>query len=137
MPHLEPRSVHWLAPTTIILALVVGFFFALGHHFFYVGLDGGPVSTESYHLAGKTLPKQQFNTSVGILFALLVRTFLSIAVSTAYVQLFWRYIRTAKQSPRLAELDWASSSVNNVLRIFNFKFWSKYSALVALAMVFW
>lgn len=137
MLYLGSRSVHWLAPTTIVLALVVGFLLALGHHFFYFSLDGEPVSTESYHLAGKTLPKQQFNTSVGIGFALLVRTFLSIAVSTAYVQLFWRSIRTAKQSPRLAELDWASSGVNNILGIVNFKFWWKYSALVALAIVFW
>ena len=137
MPHFGPRSVHWLAPTTIILALVVSFLLALGHHFFYLRLDGEPVSTESYHIAGKTMPKQQFKTSVGIAFALLVRTFLSIAVSTAYVQLFWRSIRNARPSPKLAELDWASSGVNNVLRIFNVKYWWKYPALVALATVFW
>ncbi|KAL9632579.1 MAG: hypothetical protein Q9204_003730 [Flavoplaca sp. TL-2023a] len=137
MPHLGPSNVHWLAPTTIVLALVTGFILTLGHHFFYYSLDGEPVSTESYRFVGKTIPKQQFNTSVGILFALLVRTLLSIAVSTAYVQLFWRGLRTAKQPPRLAELDWASSGVNNVLRLFNFKYWRKFSGLVALAMVFW
>ena len=137
MPHSRVRNVHWLAPTTIAAALAVGFFLSLGHHFFYVGLDGRSVSTESYHIAGKTLPVQQINTSVGIVFALLVRIFLSIAVSTAYVQLFWRSMRTAEQSPRLAELDWASSGMNNVIRAFTFKFWWKYPALVALAIIFW
>ena len=137
MPHFGPRTVHWLAPTTIILALVVGCLLVLGHHLFYLSLDGEPVSTESYHIAGRTMSKQQFKTSVGIAFALLVRTSLSIAVSTAYVQYFWRSIRNARPSPKLAELDWASSGVNNVLRIFNVKYWWKYSALVALAMVFW
>lgn len=137
MPPSGPRSVFWLAPTTIILALIVGCLLALGHHLFYLSLDGEPVSTEPYRIAGRKLPEQQFKTSVGIAFALLVRTCLSIAVSTAYVQLFWRSIRQARISPKLAELDWASSGVNNVLSIFNVKYWWKYSALVALAMVFW
>ena len=130
-------SIHWLALTTIVFALVVGFLFALGHHVFYVSLDRETVSTESFHLAGTRLPKQEFNSAVGIAFALLVRTFFTIAISTAYVQIFWRNIRTTKKSPTLTELDWASSCMNNILKICNVKFWRKHFTLVALAIIFW
>lgn len=131
------KSIHWLVPTTIILALVIGSLLALGHDLFYASLNSNTVSTEPYFVAGRPLPRQQLDSAVGVAFAFLFRTSLSIAISTAYVQFFWKKVGTTKQSPTLAELDWASQLTNNVLRFFNFKYWRKYSILVIMAILFW
>ena len=133
----QVRSIHWLAPTTIILALTIGSLSALGHDLFYTSLDRDAVATDSYHIAGKGLPKQQFNSTVGVAFALLFKTSMSIAVSTGYAQFFWKRVGTAKRSPTLAELDWASSMIDNILKFFYFRYWRKHLTLVALAILFW
>lgn len=135
MSHL--KAVHWLAPTTIILALLLGILFVLGHHVFYAKLENQSVPTGNYTLAGKQLPKQQFNTFVGIALAFLVKTFLSIALSTIYVQFFWRSIKDAKQRPTVTELDWAYSGTQNILNLLNLKIGWKYPFLVLLALIFW
>lgn len=135
MSHL--KSVHWLAPTTIILALLFGISLALGHHIFYARLDQKSVPIGFYAFAGKQLPEQQFNTSVGIALAFLVKTFLSIALSTIYVQFFWRSIKDTKQRPTITELDWAYSGVQNILNLFNLKIGWKYPILVFIAIIFW
>ena len=134
---LRFKTIHWLAPTTMGFALLVGFSLALAHHLFYASLDRKLVPTGSYPFAGKKLPKQQFNTSVGIALAFLVRTFLAIAMSTAYVQIFWRSTMKAKQPPTLAELDWANTVLSNVFSLFNLKLARNYPSLVLLALIFW
>ncbi|KAF4626926.1 hypothetical protein G7Y89_g11231 [Cudoniella acicularis] len=121
----------------MVLALLGGFLLSLGHHLFYASLDRKSVPTGSYPFAGKTLPKQQFNIFVGTALAFFVRTFLAVAVSTAYVQIFWRSTKNAKQSPTLAELDWAKAGLANVFNLFNLKRASKYPLLVLLAVIFW
>lgn len=121
----------------MVFALLAGFLLALGHHFFYVSLDRNSVPTGSYPFAGKMLPKQQFNTSVGIALAFFVRTFLAFAVSTAYVQIFWRSTMNAKQYPTLAELDWANAGLANIFGLFNLRLGWKYPFLVLLAVIFW
>ena len=131
------RSVHWLAPTIIIFALLTGLLLALGHHLFHASLDRKPVQTRFYSLAGKQLSKQQFNTSIGIALAFLVRTFLAAVVSTAYVQIFWMDTKDAKQSPTLVELDWANDGLDNIFNIFNLKLGWKHPLLLLLAVIFW
>ena len=135
MSHL--KAVHWLAPTTIILALLMGILLALGHDIFYAELHGKAVPVGYYPLVGKQLPEQQFNTSVGIALAFLVKMFLSIALSTIYVQFFWRSIKDTKKRPTITELDWAYSGIENVLNLFNLKVGWKYPFLVSIALIFW
>ena len=55
------KGIHWLAPTTMILALLGGSLLALSHHLFYASLDRKAVQTGSYHFARTNLAKQQFN----------------------------------------------------------------------------
>ena len=135
MSHL--KAVHWLAPTTIILALLAGISLALGHHIFYAKLDRKSVPIGFYAFAGKQLPEQQFNTSVGIALAFLVKTFLSIALSAIYVQLFWRSIKSAKQRPTITELDWAYSGIENIVNLFHLMIGWNYPFLVFIALIFW
>ena len=135
MSHL--KMVHWLAPTTIILALLIGVLLALGHHIFYARLDRKSVPTGSYTFAEKHLPRQQFNTFVGVALAYLVKTFLSLALSTIYIQFFWRSIKDTKQRPTITELDWAYSGIENILNLFNLKIAWKYPLLASIALIFW
>jgi hypothetical protein len=83
------------------------------------------------------MSKQQFNTSVGTALALLVRTFLALAVSAAYVQIFWRSAKKASKEPTLRELDYAAAGLENVFSLFNLRVAWKYPLLVLLAIVFW
>ena len=130
------KGIHWQSPTVMLLSLLGGFWLILGHHLFYASLDRKAVSTESYSIAGRNLSQQQLNISVGTTFALLVRICLAVAVSTAYVQLFWRGTRTA-EPPTLAELDLANAGLDNILSFCNPKFWWRYPVLVVLGLVFW
>jgi len=84
-----------------------------------------------------TMSKQQFNIAVGTALALLVRTFLSVAVTVAYTQVFWRSMRNSKQQPALAELDWAASGLDSVFQLFNVKRGWRRPSLVLLGLVFW
>lgn len=91
----------------------------LGHHFFYASLNRKAESTGSYPFAEKSLTKQQFNIPVGIVFAFLVKTFLTIAISTAYVRIFWKSTMSTKQYSTPAELDWANASLANIFNLVN------------------
>lgn len=121
----------------MVFALLAGILLALSHHLFYASLNRKFVPTGFYPFAGKNLPKQQFNASVGIALAFLVRTFVAVVVSTAYVQIFWRSTMNAKQYPTFAELDWANAGLANVFSLFNLKLGWKYPFLVLLAVIFW
>ena len=135
MSHL--KAIHCLAPTTIILALLIGILLVSGHHVFYAKLDSKSVPTGTYALARKQLPKQQLNTFVGIELAFLVKTFFSIALSTIYVQFFWKSFNVAKQRPTVTELDSAYSGTQNLFNLLNLKIVWRYPFLVLLALVFW
>lgn len=121
----------------MILTLLSGSLLAMGHHLFYRSLADHSVSTGLYHFAGKNMSKQQFNTAVGTAFAYLVKAFLTVAVSTAYVQIFWMNTKNAKEYPTLAELDCAHSVLDNALSLFNVKIWWRYPSLLVLAAIFW
>ena len=131
------RTVHWLAPTTMLMSLLGGYLLVLGHHFFYANLDHKLVMTQSYSFPGNKLPPQQLNISIGTALALLVKICLAIAVSTAYVQMFWRSTSSAKQRPTLVELDLATSSLTNIVSLCSPKFSLRYPLLVLPAIIFW
>ncbi|KAK5740520.1 hypothetical protein LTR17_004557 [Elasticomyces elasticus] len=132
-------GIHWLAPTVMLASFTCGALLAVGHHIFYASLRGKPIPTEPYRpFRGASFPRQQFNTSVGTAFAFFIRIFLSIAAGTAYTQIFWRSFKgVKKQSPTLAELDWASAGLQNVFGVFNLKHGRGYPMLVFMAIIFW
>lgn len=110
---------------------------ALGHHVFYASLNGQSVPTGSYSFIGATLQKQQFNTSVGTALAFLNKTLLGVAISVAYVQLFWLTSLRAKRNPRLGDVDWAAAGLDNVFSLVYFNLWLKWPILALLALIFW
>lgn len=111
---------------------------SLGHHLFNEGLNGEPVPTGEYRPLGAlwTLSKQQLNSSMGVGFAFFVRTFLVVAASASYVQVLWSSVKK-RQSPVLAELDWAFAGLDNFFNLFDFRHGKKYPALLTLALVTW
>jgi hypothetical protein len=131
------QNVHWLAPTTMLGSLILGLGFAIGHHGFYNSLQGNPIPTNSYRLIGQDFSKQQINIFVGNAFAFAAKIFFTLSITSAYIQLFWRYMKSVKQSPTLTELDWASSGLDNVLSLLNVKLGRRYPFLVLLAISFW
>ena len=121
----------------MVFAFLGGCCLAIGHHFFYASLKGEIVPTGSYSFAGTKLHKQQFNTSVGTAFAFLIKTLLAVAISIAYVQLFWCIVKKMKQKLPLGELDWADAGLSNVFSLLYPKLWWKYPLLAVLALIFW
>jgi hypothetical protein len=120
----------------MLLALFAGIALALGHHLFYQRLDGALVPAGSYDLAVRTVSRQQFNTGVGTAFAFLVKAALTIAVSIAYVQVFWRAAQVADKHPTLAELD-TLSTLSNLLGLFTTRAWYRKPLLLFLALTYW
>ncbi|KXT04967.1 hypothetical protein AC578_10324, partial [Pseudocercospora eumusae] len=85
----------------------------------------------------KRLSEQQLNIAVGNAFSFLVRLLLSIATSAAYVQLFWRFARYAK-NPTIDELDWADALVSNFFKLFYVRKWgTRLGWLTLAAVVLW
>ena len=130
-------GVHWRTPCVITATTLGGILSACGHHLFYNSLDQKAVPEGNYAFAGRTFSRQQSNLFVGTALAYFVKTFLCFAISAAYVQVFWRHFKASKQSPSLEELDWASSGLDNALRLFEITLGFKHPQFVLLAAVFW
>lgn len=131
------QHVHWPTPFWLVLTLVSGALFALGHHLFYASRARTAVSTVSFSIAGKDISDQQFNTAVGTAMAFLVKSCLTLAVSIAYIQAFWRFARTFKQGTPLSHLDTTFSILGNPTGFLKVTTWFKYPLLLALATVSW
>ncbi|KAK5674200.1 hypothetical protein LTS10_013037 [Elasticomyces elasticus] len=130
------KRIHWHAPTSMTAALVCAVALSLGHHFFYASLDGQLTPAGSYHVVGKSKSKQQFNTAIGTAFAFVVKSALAVAITLAYVQVFWHTVNTARRSPTLTELD-TLSALGNVLGLFNVADRWRHPLLFGLALIFW
>jgi hypothetical protein len=127
----------WTASTIMTLALITGALCAIGHHLFYACLHGSSVRVNPYQILGKYLPTQVLNVAVGTAFAFLVRAFLTIAISTAYVQVIWRSVRRMKEYPTVGELDWAHAVLGNVFNLFNLACSRRFPWLLSTAIIFW
>ena len=132
-------SLHWLAPATMLGALITGILFAVGHHVFYQSLDKTPVSTNAFTLFGSTISTQEANIAVGTALAFLVKASLGLAISIAFVQIFWQSARAhnGAQPPTLGQLDSAFCAMDNIFTMFNLRLWWKYPLLLLLALMAW
>lgn len=111
------RRTPWQAPTTILLSLLAGVFFALGHHLFYRHLNGREVSDGHVRVFGSNMPPQQLNVAIGTAFAFLVKASLVTAVSTAYLQVLWRALLRATRGSTLGDLDTTFSVLSNIISL--------------------
>ncbi|KAK5125082.1 hypothetical protein LTR08_005449 [Meristemomyces frigidus] len=124
--------VHWVTPVVMVLSLLAGFAFALGHHLFYWSLDGKATPTGSFHVVGRQVGRQQLNISVGTTLAYLVKVSLAFAVTIAFVQAFWRAMKSA--TPTLAQLNSTFSALGDVSSL---KHLWKHPLLLVLALLSW
>jgi hypothetical protein len=130
-------QIYWVAPATIIITLILGVLFSLGHHLFYNSLNGTQTPNNEYDFYITKVSPQQLNTSVGTAFAFLVNFALVAAISTGYVQLFWRSMIYRGQGATLDALDCAFSALGNIFAIFKVKVWYRHPLLFLVVCCCW
>jgi hypothetical protein len=121
------HAVHWQAPTVIILAFIAGLAFAIGHHVFYLNLDGQPVDDHLFD--------QQTNLAAGHTFAFVVRACLCVAIGVAYWQVFWGML--LRGTFAISHVDALAGSLGSILDMINFGAMMNRPALVVLALLSW
>lgn len=130
-------KIHWAAPTTIVASLTLGVLFALAHHIFYQSLAGTSTPNNEYDFYVTEVSPQQLDIAVGTSFAFLVNAKLVMAISTAYVQLFWRSMVYRAKDVTLDALDCVSSALSNIYALCKIKVWYRHPLLFAIVCVCW
>ena len=135
----KTTSIYWFTPVCMVGGLFFGVLFAIGHHLFYHSLAGTNASNGAYSVLGYGVSKQQTNTSIGTAFGFIVKASLVFAVSTVYVQFFWRAVRTSssKAGVRLSYMDATFAGLDDVLAFLDVKTWLRSPMLLLLAAVTW
>lgn len=136
-PRRTADNIPWQAPATIILSLAAGVLLAIGHHLFYNHLHGRSARTDGWQILGSDVSPQQLNIAIGTAIAYLVKTFLVLALSTAYLQLLWRALLRAARGSTLGDLDTAFSGLSNLISLSKVWVWWRLPLLFALALVAW
>jgi hypothetical protein len=131
------QSTSWLVPTSIAIAMAVGVLSAIAHHLFYSSLAGkpAPATDVGYRVLGTHVSKQQVNIIAGTAFAFLVKAALGVALSVAYVQLFWKALLHPNNPPTLATVDTAFSALSNTLALLKVWAWWRYPLLFGIALI--
>jgi hypothetical protein len=120
------RVIHWRVPAVMLGSLLTGIAGAVSHHFFYSHYDNRPVRDGT---------EQKYLSNGGTAFAFLVKMFLAIATSSAYVQQFWLSL---KEKPyRLDRVDRLYSVLKDVTVFCDLGLWLRSPVLTTLAVVTW
>lgn len=135
-PRQKQTGVHWLAPTTIALSLVLGILFAVGHHLFYNSLDGTIAPNAEFDVFGSKVSRQQINIAAGTAFAFVVKVMLVTALAVAYIQLLWRALLSSKHIT-LGRIDVLFSGLSNVFSLAKATAWWRHPLLFILAILAW
>ena len=109
----------------MIAASLSGIAFAIGHHLFYARYNGTLVQGSM---------GQKWVNRIGTAFAFLVKTFLAIAVGSAYVQRQW--LSLGSQSYRISEVDSLFGILSDAT-LFLSRVWLSNTLLATLAVVTW
>lgn len=132
------RSIHGTSsPYIITVSLTAGIAFALGHHFFYNNLHGAPVSSGEYDLGIGSVSPQQLNVAGGTALSFLCKACLVVAISTTYVQLFWRNVAHCKDGNTLQTLDTWYSALDDLSFVGKPWAWWRNPLLSLVAAVVW
>lgn len=131
------QKVHWVAVTTTLGSLIAGLAFMLAHHLFYQSLHGNVVS--DHPPFGFEVSQQQLNVAVGTAFAFLAKACLVIAISVAFVQIFWHAIsaQCMEAAPTLERIDALHSALDNAFEMFNLRLWLMQPLLMTVAGLAW
>lgn len=119
--------------------VLAGVSLAIDHHLYYSSLDGNEVPEIEWNLLGGRVSKQQLNTAAGTAMAFMVKAFLVLAISTAYVQGFWNATKShdSKGPMTVAQLDAAHSVTRNLLALLDRSMWTRHPILVFLGLTIW
>jgi hypothetical protein len=138
---IDRRQIHWFGLTSMSVSLLAGIGFALGQHFFYTSLHGKQVPQGNYEMVDVDfgVSKQQVTTAIGTVLAFSVKSCLVLAVSTAYVQLFWKALaeQPTDRPFDLHNIDKAYSALRNATLLVNFPGWKRFPLLFILALTTW
>ncbi|KAF2716003.1 hypothetical protein K431DRAFT_350651 [Polychaeton citri CBS 116435] len=116
-------------------ALVAAVALAVGHHVFYTRLNGTKTPSDGYSLGGTRISKQQVNVALGTSLSFLVKVCLTIALSAAYIQAFWKAM--SHRAIRLSHLDVTFSAMSNAFSLCHLGAWFKFPLLLYLALTAW
>ena len=106
-------------------ALLSGALFAIGHHLFYDSYNGVDVQGSM---------GQQWVNRIGMAFAFLTKTFLGVAVGSAYVQRQW--YKLGKKQYRIAQVDSLFGVLGDATLFFD-RVWFGNLLLALLALTSW
>lgn len=115
--------------TVIIMSagLLLGGLAAVGHHLWYNHWNHKVVETASW--------SQTWIKNFGTAFAFLVKMFLAIVTSTAFVQQFWT---TVKAKPvALGQVDSMFTVLQSALQFLSLQIWMNNPILAFLAIITW
>jgi hypothetical protein len=122
----------------MVVALMAGVGFALGHHFFYRSLAGTSATDTYLSLLGVKTSTQQLNIAIGTALAYLAKTCFLLAISIVYVQAFWRAAgKVAKKQMKLRHLDAVYSGLDDITAFFAVSIWARHPILLFIAVIAW
>lgn len=119
-------KIHWRAPVLIVGYLALGVGFALGHHFYWMSLDGTVVDSET---------DQEWAKRYGIAFAFLAQSTMTLSVGVAYTQRVW--VTVKKNSMTLRSLDRVFSLQDDIFAFFSREIVKKAKVLSLLGICAW
>jgi hypothetical protein len=126
----NPQSRHATSHRTVIImsaGLVLGVLAAIGHHLWYSHWNGKVVETASW--------SQTWIKNFGTAFAFLVKMFLAIITSTAFIQQFWI---TVKSKPvAVGQVDSMFTVLQSALQFLSLKLWLQNPLLASFAIITW
>lgn len=123
----EHTGINWKAPLIMSAAFIAGTTGALAHHLFYQWLNQQDVD--------KSVFNQQYNSNIGNACAFLVRALTSLAIGTAYWQVFWRTLQ--RTSWKIGHIDALYSLIRSIVAFIEVKALYRHPLLVGLALLSW
>lgn len=118
----------------MIVFMLAGVGFALGHHFFYNSLRGVEVAPDDGKWNWNT-SSQEWKTRYGTALAFISKTTMTVAIGFAYQEHLWRTLR--KKSVSIAGIDAAFAANDNALSFFNWDFLKNVKVGYLLALLGW
>jgi len=119
-------GIAWQAPTSMVCLALSGVLLALGHHFYYLFLDGTVAGSAS---------RQQWAIRFGTAFSFLVVACLKVASGQAYEQYIWTIVR--RKSFSLGALDKFFRLLSNPFRFLSLELLLHTRFAVFLAAICW
>ena len=119
-------AIHWRVPAVMIGSFCLGVILAGSNHLFYSLLNSQVV---------KSTVEQQLYGAMGSAFAFAVKMFLITAIGMAFVQVFWKTLRT--QAMTLKSIDVMFLVLSDPSQFLYIHVWLRHPCLVALAILSW